>query len=370
MESAKFADPYSVPTGPTAHLPPVYPFLLSLIYRAFGLTPLAGYVSMMAIAITASALFALLPWVSGQLGLTWQAGFIAGVGAALSHEQWHNHGEYLAGIALALILVAFLHRWTQPSLPWWASLMFGLAIGASFHLQPALLPVILGLLGFELVLGMTRRALGSVALCIIGVLIACIPWAWRNYSTVGGIFFIRSNLGLELRMGNHEGAAPTMEIMDADPRKHYLHPTLLPAEASRLRELGEVEYMRRAGEDAWEWIKANPLEFLSLSAQRLANLWGVSLGKSSRAIIIQPLPFLALAGLFLALPTVSPRRRAILLGPLATYPIIYYLVPYMPRYRAPIDWILFLLAGFLVSRGSIALVQEVTVAPLGKSPSA
>ena len=28
----KFADPYMIPTGPTAHNAPIYPFLLSLVY--------------------------------------------------------------------------------------------------------------------------------------------------------------------------------------------------------------------------------------------------------------------------------------------------------------------------------------------------
>jgi hypothetical protein len=34
--------------------------------------------------------------------------------------------------------------------------------------------------------------------------------------------------------------------------------------------------------------------------------------------------------------------------PLATYPLIYYIVAYMPRYRIPIDWILYILAGAAV----------------------
>jgi hypothetical protein len=34
--------------------------------------------------------------------------------------------------------------------------------------------------------------------------------------------------------------------------------------------------------------------------------------------------------------------------PLIWYPLIYYLVAYMPRYRVPLDWILFLLAGAAV----------------------
>jgi hypothetical protein len=34
--------------------------------------------------------------------------------------------------------------------------------------------------------------------------------------------------------------------------------------------------------------------------------------------------------------------------PLICYPLVYYVVIYMPRYRVPLDWILLLLAGAAV----------------------
>jgi len=45
------------------------------------------------------------------------------------------------------------------------------------------------------------------------------------------------------------------------------------------------------------------------------------------------------------LPGVPATRAAALLIPLLTYPLVYYLVPWQHRYRFPIEWILFLLAG-------------------------
>lgn len=44
-------------------------------------------------------------------------------------------------------------------------------------------------------------------------------------------------------------------------------------------------------------------------------------------------------------PMLAIPQRATFLIPLITYPLIYYIVAYMPRYRIPIDWILFILAG-------------------------
>ena len=45
------------------------------------------------------------------------------------------------------------------------------------------------------------------------------------------------------------------------------------------------------------------------------------------------------------LPGLPTSRVAALLIPLLTYPLVYYLVPWQHRYRFPIEWILFLLAG-------------------------
>jgi hypothetical protein len=36
LDTGQFANPYMLPTGPTAHLPPLIPFIISLIYRSFG----------------------------------------------------------------------------------------------------------------------------------------------------------------------------------------------------------------------------------------------------------------------------------------------------------------------------------------------
>lgn len=46
-----------------------------------------------------------------------------------------------------------------------------------------------------------------------------------------------------------------------------------------------------------------------------------------------------------SIPKITIPQRAAFLIPLITYPLIYYIVAYMPRYRIPIDWILFILAG-------------------------
>jgi hypothetical protein len=342
METGQFADPYMIPTGPTAHLPPIYPAIFSLIYQIFGLTPSAGYASMLFIIFTASILYGLLPWLSKKLGIGSQAGVIGGIAGALFVE-WPGHGEYPTAIVLGLLLVAFLHRWTRSNSSSISSLLLGLSIGASFHLQPALLPVVLGCMVFELWWSKNRKKWMFSILMIFGILLACGPWGWRNYTVFHTIFFIRSNFGLELRMGNHEGAYPAMEVMDA--HQEHIHPRTHLKEARKLREIGEIAYMRGALDDALEWIGANPMEFLRLTVLRVAHIWFGPLHNPKAAVGIGALTLLAFLGLWLSWKILSIPQRVIILTPLVTYPLIYYFVAYMPRYRVPIDWILFMLAG-------------------------
>ncbi|KPK80934.1 MAG: hypothetical protein AMS25_08385 [Gemmatimonas sp. SM23_52] len=341
-ERGEFADPYIIPTGPTAHLPPIMPGILALIWTLFGMGLAAGYAAWLFRIATYSAMYAMLPWLAGKLGVGRQPGVLAGVAGALI-AVWPGHGEGLTAIALGLLLIASVRRWTVGHSSWVGSLLLGLAWGVAFHLQPALLTVLLGCVAFELWWSRDRRKWTLSAVMVLGVVLACVPWCWRNYATFHEVFFIRSNLGLELRMGNHEGAAAAMDVMGVpqEPR----HPRTHEREALVLREVGEVAYMRAAGCEALGWIRSHPGEFLRLTASRVVHWWCGPLHDPMIALLVTALTLLALAGAWRTLPGLAIPQRAALLIPLATYPLIYYVVAYMGRYRVPLDWILLMFAG-------------------------
>jgi hypothetical protein len=348
VQTGEFADPYAIPTGPTAHVPPIYPYLLGWIYRAFGLTRTAGVVSFLLVAVIASVLYGLLPWISMRLGLGSAAGFIGGLIGAVQFEVPWLHSEDLAALALLGLLAAFVVRWKSRRVHCLDSLLLGIGIGVSFHVQPALLPVMVGCMAFELWWLRSQRRWMFVSLMALGALLVCVPWAWRNYTTFHELFFVRSNLGLELRMGNNPNSEATFETMDA--YQSYLHPTLLESEAQAVIQLGEVAYMRRAGQQALDWIVAHPGRFLELTAQRFLSLWFGPLNRPLAAAGVTLLTGLAVCGALLMFPRLGVFQRAAMGIPLLAYPLIYYIVAYMPGYRAPIDWILYILAGAAISR--------------------
>lgn len=343
-QSGRFADPYVLPTGPSAHLPPIPPGILGLIWALFGMSLTAGYAAWLFRIATYSAMYAVLPWFADRLGVGRQAGVLGGVAGAVI-ALWPGHGEALTALAMGLLLIAFLRRWTSGLGSRRGSFLLGLASGTAFHLQPALLPVVLGCMAFELWWSRDRRKWTLLAVMALGVVLACVPWGLRNYATFHEVFFIRSNLGLELRMANHEGAAADMDVMDARQEQQHQHPRLLGEEARKIQELGEMEYMRQARREALEWIRTHPSEFLRLTVSRVIHFWCGPLHRPWTAAGISLLTILAILGARRTMPAMTVPQRAALLIPLATYPLIYYVIAYMYRYRVPLNWILLVLAG-------------------------
>jgi hypothetical protein len=73
-----FSDPFStLPTGPTAHLAPLFPWMVSLVIRQLGDDPAAtNILQSMGVFILAFQL-SLWPWVSRRLGMGFASGIIA-----------------------------------------------------------------------------------------------------------------------------------------------------------------------------------------------------------------------------------------------------------------------------------------------------
>jgi hypothetical protein len=292
-------------------------------------------------------MYGMLPWLGERLGLGLRPGLVAGLVGALL-PRLPGYVEAPAAVAIGLMMAAFLGRWERGRATDGGSLALGLAIGLSFLVAPSLLPVGLGLLAFEIAWLRRPPRWRRAALVLLGMALACAPWTFRNYESLGGLVFIRSNFGLELRMGNHEGAGANLDQSARGGTER--HPRTSVEEARKVQELGELEYMRAAGREATAWIRSHPAEFARLTGLRVGQFWLGPPDDRPLAIATIILTLLALAGAWRVLPAMSGPQRAALLIPLATYPLVYHVVGYEPRYRQPVDGLLLLLAAAALVR--------------------
>jgi hypothetical protein len=353
VDGRGFVDPYAIPTGPTAHPLPIQAGLQALLYLALGVTDAAAYARCVLGIVSCATAFALLPWFAGEVGLGRRAGVFGGLAAALIPLQglgdalgWASN-EAQAAVALSVLVALYVRRWKArelPAGPW--SLALGAFTGFALHLAPALLPVAVGCWLFELWWTRDRWKWPSLALVVVGATLACGPWLWRNYTALGEPIFIRSNLGLELRLANHDGARADI-WSTADARRR--HPGNNAEEARRVRDEGEAAYMRRLRGETVAWIASHPWKFAALSGARVWHVWFGPPARPFEALPIAALTLLALVGMCRAAPRMSTPERAAVLIPLTCYPLVYYLVGYVPRYTFPLSVLLFMLAGVAIS---------------------
>jgi hypothetical protein len=151
----------------------------------------------------------------------------------------------------------------------------------------------------------------------------------------------RSNLGLQLWLGNNENASEAW--------REQLHPIFNTEERSRYIQLGEVNYMQEKKREAIDYMLRHPAREAQLISSRFVAMWsGGTANPVDDFIRIPGLWFrgVLLFNLLLAAGTVAGiavlwRRRSAYLVPIAVFPIVfpwaYYFTLAYPRYRLPVD---------------------------------
>ncbi|HTM12761.1 MAG TPA: hypothetical protein VL127_07605 [Bryobacteraceae bacterium] len=333
-----FADPYLLPTGPTAHTAPGYPLVLGLIFLLFGVGAAGETVSRMASAIVASIQYALLPRVSTALGLPRFTGAVAGLLAALAPYKGYVEGSRDSVdqpyVALALVLL-FLYTWKAWSSPVEAisPLARGLWWGLASLFSPILGFVFAAVIGYEFFA--LRRHAGLVPLVAAFAAIQA-PWAIRNWMEFHAFVPTRSNFGLELRVSNRPESFALMEDNVSHGVMRRFHPGLNEEEARKVAAEGEMAYTRSAMADARAEIRRDPARFLRLTGERFWRFWLAPSRRFKTTAASTAITLLGLLGLCL-LPANSGTRLTWLI--LLTYPLVYYFIQVDARYTYPLGWI-------------------------------
>ena len=349
-----FGNAFGPATGPTAHVAPVYPFLLSLIYRAFGYATMGQVVQEVFSSVVSSAQFTLLPSVAVWGGLGRRTGVAAGLlGAALPLRLWmETKGSWESSIsALAFIVVSWatLRAWQKPEGTWTHSIGRGVLWGIVLLTAPALLAVFVPVLAVEWFVRRSRGQWGwgrHALVCSCGLVLTVLPWIVRNYRQFGGFFWIRSNFGLELSVSNNALAGVTQQ--DNVARWGRIpHPFSSAPERLRLMEQGELGYNRERLAEAMRWIRQNPKRFAELTAGRVWRFWFPAANHPGKAVAYGCLVMLAFCGLAQAWRRNAPIALWITLA-WVCFPAMYYLVQADPRYPYPLHWTFLVMAAFVL----------------------
>jgi len=264
-----------------------------------------------------------------------------------------------ASILWATIELAESQRWRD-----WC--MYGLLWGFTLMTNPSLgslLPFLLGWAAYRADrVNQGRRgtefhakkpALAAASIAIL----CCLPWTIRNYIVFHRLVPLRSNLPLELYIGNNENYAP---------RATWPPRITKERELVRYFHMGEIAFMEEEKRKALAFMRAYPREEVRLIADRfvafwtgLVNPWQAFLSADSLVRVLLLCSTFSALGALLGVAALLWKRSPYL-SPLAAYPVVfpwlYYLTHSNLRYRHPIDPVVLLLVaiavGGLVKKGS------------------
>jgi hypothetical protein len=328
-----FSSPFSQPTGPSAWLPPIYPYLLAGIFRVFGVFTATSYwvgivVNIVVHALTCILLYRAAGEVFGPRVGWYSACALAsfpllfyplvllhvlgssGQGLFISpNVMWYTH---FSEFAILLLIWFALHP------PHW--IVHGTVWGVVSLLNPTVLAFAPAFVVWRLWHRASWRYIGLV----IAVAALCfVPWLARSYIVFHRLIFIRDNFGVELRVGNQVGHSGRWT--------GDVHPDRSAYELSRVVEMGEAEYARAAGQEALESIRAHPGEFVRNTILRVGYWWIGNPMESQRLGILQfvkYLPLLTFSVLAFYGAGLSLRHNngeaLLFVAVLVFYPLIYY----------------------------------------------
>lgn len=330
-----FASPYLIETGPTALVPPVYPFLLSILFKLFGSYSIIAAVVALGFNIILSSLV-LIPLFFLMQSLfdrrtaiaavwTWAVLPIAGFTDVLF--IWNTS---LYTLALTTFLAVTLSFETNDFHTF--RILYGALTGFMILVEPVSL-VVVGLSYLWLI----WRRIPTKTLVLILTITSLFPFIWvvRNFLTFHQPVFIRSGFGLELSLGirNNELAGDSPMSL----------PNRNPEELEKYRMMGEMDYMQYRMDDAVEWIQEHPTEYWASVVKRAAAYWtGFRVSEIylfyGRYELIKHLFYsLPALGAILALFFLKDKTTPLILFILLLYPVVYFMTHIDLRFRLPIE---------------------------------
>jgi 4-amino-4-deoxy-L-arabinose transferase-like glycosyltransferase len=363
-----FSSPFRVDTGPTAWMTPVYPWVLSEVFRIFGVRTYNSFAAAVVLNVVFSALTCVLIFFVGKrvagigvaAGAAWLWAIFPNTILNTFQSMWDAS---LGALLAATILWATLALEKSNRIRDWSA--YGLLWGLALMTNPTLLslmPLLFGWLAYRrcrethsksVVGGNVRTLLARAALAAFIALLCCVPWTIRNYAVFHHFIPFRSNLGLQLWLGNNENAGESW--------REQLHPIFNSAERARYIKLGEIDYMQEKSRQAFQYTLSHPTRDSQLICSRIVATWSGGTPHPLADFVHTPALWFRSVLLFNIFVTIGAVAGIVALYkqcspytfPIAIFPVIfpwaYYLTLAYPRYRLPSDPAVMLLTAIAIA---------------------
>lgn len=340
-----FSAPFGGASGPTALMPPVYPYLIAACMKLFGRYTAASTFAILTLnSIFASATIIPVYLLSKRL-LGARTAIVTGWTWALFPYSIYLSAGRIWEFTLTCMIASFIWLQTlrlqesQKIMEW---LLWGGLWGLAAMVSPALLGP-LPFLGLWLVVRRYRARLTWFlpALSSAVVFLALIaPWTLRNYHAFHRLVPLRDGFWLEVHVGNNG------DTSDVEP--YSAHPSTNAAEYRDWVRLGEIGYLDAKKAESESFIRQHPLFFAWMSLRHFTYTWTGFWSLDARFLAAEPfhipnvlftttMTALMLTGLAYLWRDGNAQAALPLVIILATFPVVYYITHPSMDYRHPID---------------------------------
>ena len=337
-----FGSPFGGDTGPSAFTAPLYPWVISLAFRAFGVFSPAAAFAMLLFnsvfgALTSWTIYRIARRVFNETVAVWSGWVWAFLPYSIYWSVYWLWETSLSAFLLSLLFMLTLEMEGDNRLWMWFG--YGL-LWAIVALTNTSMIAWLPFSGCWLAYHLHSRGKRFVVPAVLSALVfwaTLMPWLARDYSVFGKPIFVRDALGMNLCGGNNPQA------------EGWWVQTYLPY--GLYKQMGEAAFDSEEADQAKDWIAQHPNRFLVLTFRRFIFFWsGIPREglQQIKNLLFLASSLLAIGGLLLA---AKRRVHGVLLFAtlLLSYPLIYYITFPQPRYRHAIDPELVILVVFLIS---------------------
>jgi hypothetical protein len=182
---------------------------------------------------------------------------------------------------------------------------------------------------------------------VLVVALLLTPWIVRNWFVLGSPIWSRSNTGLELHLSNNDRTSPNWDDNRYSGVFRDMHPVESAQQRNLVIQLGEVAYNRQLLIEAKLWITTHPSRFLQLCLERSWLFWFPIMKRPIQTAGLAFITLLGIAGLVSFFRKGDPASWYFAAVWLA-FPPPFYLFQQSGRMRYPIEWSMYLFAGYLI----------------------